>query len=134
MHPEKVLNYLPDLSDAQIAYLFGMPEADYRKVKQAYDDEAKEAAVKLLADRAFAEKVKRLPVLVYENTSPLAEHFRNCAGAHWYIQHALPGIPEPAFPYSPDPVPGIYLADICRLPASPNKTGSRTAGMLSGHS
>lgn len=73
MHPEKVLNYLPNLKDEQIAYLFGMTVEEYLKVKREYDNEAKDAATKLLQDKDFADKVAALPFRKNETVMILGE-------------------------------------------------------------
>ncbi|MBD0331149.1 MAG: hypothetical protein ICV66_00685 [Chitinophagaceae bacterium] len=54
MHPEKILNFLPEVQDEQIAYLFGMSVEEYRAAKREYDDEARKAASELLQDPEFA--------------------------------------------------------------------------------
>ena len=48
MHPEKVLNYLPDVQDEQIAYLFGMSVQEYRAAKTVYADDARSATTDIL--------------------------------------------------------------------------------------
>lgn len=73
MHPEKVLNYLPNLKDEQIAYLFGMSVTEYRAVRKKYDEQAKNAAIELLEDTTFANKVKELPFKKDETILVLGE-------------------------------------------------------------
>ncbi|WP_264524405.1 hypothetical protein [Flavobacterium sp. N502536] len=41
MHPEKFLNFLPNLNDDQIAQLYSMSIEEYRLAKKVYDDQAK---------------------------------------------------------------------------------------------
>lgn len=72
-HPEKVLNYLPNLKDEQVAYLYGMTVADYRTARKEYDNQAKNAATELLKDTGIALKVERLPFKKNDNILVLGE-------------------------------------------------------------
>lgn len=72
-HPEKVLNYLPDLNDEQISYLYGMTVEKYQSAKKEYDNEAKKAAGELLKNADFASKVDKLPFKKDETILVLGE-------------------------------------------------------------
>jgi lysophospholipase L1-like esterase len=72
-HPEKVLNYLPNLKDEQIAYLYGMPVHEYKSVKIEYEEQAKKAAIELLKSPLFAQKVAKLPFKKGETVLVLGE-------------------------------------------------------------
>jgi lysophospholipase L1-like esterase len=61
VHPEKVYFYLPGMDEAGIAALYGTDVETYRAVRARFDAAARGAAEELLADRAFAERVDRLP-------------------------------------------------------------------------
>lgn len=73
MHPEKVLNFAPDLGDGPIAALFGLDAAAYRAVKADFDARARQAAAELLADPSFAERVDRLPFRTGETVVAVGE-------------------------------------------------------------
>jgi acyl-CoA thioesterase-1 len=60
-HPEKILNFLPELTDTQIAALFHLDADDYQALKSRFQEQAREAAQELLADAAFADGIDRLP-------------------------------------------------------------------------
>lgn len=60
-HPEKILNFLPGLTDAQIAALFQLDAADYQALKSRFQEQARKAAQELLADAAFADGIDQLP-------------------------------------------------------------------------
>ncbi|MDP9864539.1 MULTISPECIES: SGNH/GDSL hydrolase family protein [Streptosporangium] len=60
-HPQKVLGYLGRLDDDRVAALFGLDVGSYRQMRQAHDEQARRAALDLLAEPGFAEKVDRLP-------------------------------------------------------------------------
>jgi acyl-CoA thioesterase-1 len=73
MHPEKVLNYLPDLKEEQIAYMFGMTLQAYKSTKKEYDNQAKKAATELLQNKDFTRKVDKLPFKKNETIVVLGE-------------------------------------------------------------
>jgi acyl-CoA thioesterase I len=85
MHPEKVLNYLPDLKDAQIAYLYGMTLDEYLSAKESYDNEAKSVAATLLKDDLFARKVDLLPFKKEETILVLGESTADALNSWVYI-------------------------------------------------
>lgn len=72
-HPEKILNFLPGLTDAQIAALFQLDAADYQALKSRFQEQAREAAQELLADAAFADGIDRLPFRAGEIVLGLGE-------------------------------------------------------------
>jgi acyl-CoA thioesterase I len=61
MHPEKVLNFLPDLNDQQISNLFGMTLQEYHSAKKVYADQAENAAKELLSNSEFSTQIEKLP-------------------------------------------------------------------------
>lgn len=60
-HLEKTYGYLPGMSEATAAALFGLDEATHREIKDRFDENAREAAQELLENRSLAERVDRLP-------------------------------------------------------------------------
>jgi acyl-CoA thioesterase I len=60
-HLEKLYGYLPGLDEALLARLFGLDLEEYRGVRGRFDANARDAALELLEDAPFAERVDRLP-------------------------------------------------------------------------
>lgn len=60
-HKEKLLSYIPGVNDANIAALWGLDAATYRRVRDEFAERAVQAAASLLADPGFAARVDRLP-------------------------------------------------------------------------
>ena len=60
-HAEKVLAYLPAVTDAHIAGMWGIKIGTYRGIRRHLDLQAQKAARDLLRDAGFAGLVKRLP-------------------------------------------------------------------------
>jgi len=60
-HPEKILAGMPGMSDALVAMLHNIDLVTYQTIKTHFDDNARNAAMDLLSDPAFAAQVDRLP-------------------------------------------------------------------------
>jgi lysophospholipase L1-like esterase len=60
-HLEKLYGYLPGMDEALLARLFGLDPEEYRAVKDRFEEGARDAALELLEDASFAERVDRLP-------------------------------------------------------------------------
>jgi acyl-CoA thioesterase-1 len=60
-HLEKTYGYLPGMSDATLATLFGVDEAAYRDTKNRFDKNARQAARELLENPDLSGHVDRLP-------------------------------------------------------------------------
>lgn len=60
-HPEKQFGFLPGLNEEVLAGMYGIDLATYREIKGRFDDNAHRAALELLDDPSFAERVDRLP-------------------------------------------------------------------------
>jgi acyl-CoA thioesterase I len=60
-HLEKTYGYLPGMSAATAAALFGMDEAAYRETKNRFEEKARGAAGELLAGGGLSGPVDRLP-------------------------------------------------------------------------
>lgn len=60
-HLEKLYGYLPGMDEALIARLFGLDLEEYREIRDRFDANARDAALELLEDASFAERVDRLP-------------------------------------------------------------------------
>ena len=85
MHPEKVLSYLPDLTDGQIASLYGMTLTEYTDAKTVYDNQAKQVATDLLLDNEFASKVAMLPFKKADTILILGESTTDALNSWAYI-------------------------------------------------
>lgn len=60
-HPEKTLAGMPGMSDALVAMLHNIDLVTYQTIKTHFADNARNAAIDLLSDHAFAAQVDRLP-------------------------------------------------------------------------
>lgn len=60
-HLEKLHGYLPGMDEALLARLFGLDLEEYREIRDRFDPNARDAALELLEDASFAERVDRLP-------------------------------------------------------------------------
>ncbi|KAF2340403.1 SGNH/GDSL hydrolase family protein [Flavobacterium tistrianum] len=90
MHPEKILNFLPDLNDGQIAQLYGMSIEEYQSAKKVYDVQAQNAASELLADPDFSFKIDRLPFKKNQTVLVIGESTADALNSWVYIlQHLL---------------------------------------------
>ncbi len=65
-HPEKILAGMPGMSDALVAMLHNIDLVTYQTIKTHFDDNARNAAMDLLSDPAFAARVDRLPFVAGE--------------------------------------------------------------------
>jgi lysophospholipase L1-like esterase len=60
-HLEKLYGYLPGMDEELLARLFGLDPEEYREIRDRFDANARDAALELLEDASFAERVDRLP-------------------------------------------------------------------------
>ncbi|MBB6672073.1 SGNH/GDSL hydrolase family protein [Cohnella nanjingensis] len=60
-HPEKLLGFVRHWDEPLIAALYGMDEAALRETRLALENQAREAAERLLANPVFAAGIDRLP-------------------------------------------------------------------------
>jgi len=60
-HLEKTYGYLPGVSGATLAALFGLDEAAYQDTRDRFDENARRAALELLAEEDLARRVDLLP-------------------------------------------------------------------------
>lgn len=65
-HPEKTLAGMPGMNDALVAMLHNIDLVTYQTIKTHFDDNARNAAMDLLSDPAFAARVDRLPFVADE--------------------------------------------------------------------
>lgn len=60
-HQEKMLGFARNIEDPVIAALYGMDTESYRSIRSDLEQQAIHAALQLLEDAAFADRVDRLP-------------------------------------------------------------------------
>ncbi len=60
-HLDKEFDYLPGMTPATMAQLLGLDFATYQRLREEHDARARQAALGLLTDAEFAERVARLP-------------------------------------------------------------------------
>ena len=65
-HPEKTLAGMPGMNDALVAMLHNIDLVTYQTIKTHFDDNARNVAMDLLSDPAFAARVDRLPFVAGE--------------------------------------------------------------------
>lgn len=85
MHPEKFLNFLPNLNDEQIAHLYGMSIEEYQLAKKVYDDQAQNAASELLTNSDFAFKIDKLPFKKNQTVLVIGESTADALNSWVYI-------------------------------------------------
>lgn len=61
IHVEKLLADFPGITDDNIAAIFSIDGAQYRSIRNGFNENARKTAETLLADPEFAELVDRLP-------------------------------------------------------------------------
>ena len=74
-HLEKTYGYLPGMSEATVAALFGLDEATYREIQDRFDENARAAAQEFLADPSLAGRVDRLPFQAGETVLGVGDSF-----------------------------------------------------------
>lgn len=60
-HPEKLLPFARNMDEQTLAAIYGMEVDTYRAIKHRLTQQARDAALEMLEDSAFAVKVDRLP-------------------------------------------------------------------------
>lgn len=71
--PQKLLPFLPGLSQATLAALFDLPEERYRQLLDGFTAQARWAATGLLEDAEFAAGIDRLPFLPGQHVLVIGE-------------------------------------------------------------
>jgi acyl-CoA thioesterase-1 len=87
IHPEKVFGFLPGMSVANLAALYGLDEPAYAAIRDRFAAQAAAAARDLLAEPAFAAAVDRLPfsaghtlAVIGESTTDAADSWLEIIG------------------------------------------------------
>lgn len=89
MHPEKFLNFLPNLNDEQIAQLYGMSIEEYQLAKKVYDDQAQNTASELLTNSDFTFKIDKLPFKKNQTVLVIGESTADALNSWVYILQYL---------------------------------------------
>jgi acyl-CoA thioesterase-1 len=79
IHPEKVFAFLPGMTPANLAALYGLDEPAYSAVRDRFGAQTAAAASDLLTEPEFAAAVDRLPFLVGETLAVIGESTTDAA-------------------------------------------------------
>lgn len=72
-HPAKMLGFAKNIDDNVIAELYGMTAESFRSIRDRLEQQGRDAALQLLADAAFADRVDRLPFKQEETVIGIGE-------------------------------------------------------------
>jgi acyl-CoA thioesterase I len=73
IHPEKVFAFLPGMTPANLAALYGLDEQDYATIRDRFCAQTAAAAKDLLTEPGFAAAVDRLPFLAGQTLAIIGE-------------------------------------------------------------
>ncbi|HTW01800.1 MAG TPA: SGNH/GDSL hydrolase family protein [Streptosporangiaceae bacterium] len=79
VHPEKVFAFLPGMTPANLAALYGLDEPAYKAICDRFCEQASAAAAELLSDLQFAAAVDRLPFLAGQTLAVIGESTTDAA-------------------------------------------------------
>jgi acyl-CoA thioesterase I len=79
IHPEKVFAFLPGMTPANLAALYGLDESAYTAIRDRFCAQVSAAAGELLSEPEFAAAVDRLPFLVGETLAVIGESTTDAA-------------------------------------------------------
>ncbi|MBO0776802.1 MAG: SGNH/GDSL hydrolase family protein [Actinobacteria bacterium] len=79
VHPEKVFDYLPGMTPANLAALYGLDEPGYRALRDRYAAQARQAAQALLAGQPLSAAAARLPFAAAETVAVVGESTTDAA-------------------------------------------------------
>jgi acyl-CoA thioesterase I len=99
IHPEKVFDFLPGMTTANLAALYGLGETAYLTLRDRFARQARQAAEELLADQATAAAVDALAFLpgstvavIGESTSDAADSWCQVLGQLLQLRRPDAGI------------------------------------------
>lgn len=95
IHPEKVFGFLPGMSPANLAALYGLDESAYAAVRDCFCAQTAAAARDLLAEPEFAALVDRLPLLAGQTLAVIGESSTDAADSWLEILGHLVGLRRP---------------------------------------
>ena len=79
VHPEKVFDYLPGMTPANLAALYGLDEPGYRALRDRYAAQARRAAEALLTEQPLSAAVARLPFAAADTVAVVGESTTDAA-------------------------------------------------------
>jgi acyl-CoA thioesterase-1 len=79
VHPEKVFPFLPGMTPANLAALYGLDEPAYAAVRDRFSAQTAAAARELLTDPEFAATVDRLPFRAHQTLAVIGESTTDAA-------------------------------------------------------
>jgi acyl-CoA thioesterase I len=79
IHPEKVFPFLPGMTPANLAALYGLDEAGYAAIRDRFTAQTEAAARGLLAEPGFAAAVDRLPFAAGQTLAVIGESTTDAA-------------------------------------------------------
>lgn len=79
VHPEKVFDYLPGMTPANLAALYGLDEPGYRALRDRYAAQARQAAQALLAEQSLSVAADRMPFTAGEMVAVVGESTTDAA-------------------------------------------------------
>ena len=95
IHPEKVFAFLPGMTPANLAALYGVDEPAYAAIRGRFAAQTAEAAKGLLADPDFAAAVDRLPFPAGQTLAVIGESTTDAADSWLEILRHLIGLRRP---------------------------------------
>jgi acyl-CoA thioesterase-1 len=96
VHPEKVFAFLPGMSAANLAALYGLDEAAYAAIRDRFAAQTEAAARELLAEPEFAAAVDRLPFSAGQTLAVIGESTTDAADSWLEILGHLIRLRRPA--------------------------------------
>jgi acyl-CoA thioesterase I len=95
IHPEKVFDFLPGMTPANLAALYGLDEATYTAVRDGFATQTRQAASDLLADPNLAAALGRLPFAPGSTVVVIGESTTDAEDSWLEILHHLLGRTRP---------------------------------------
>ena len=95
IHPEKVFAFLPGMTPANLAALYGVDEPAYAAIRERFTAQTAEAAKGLLAEPGFAAAVDRLPFPAGQTLAVIGESTTDAADSWLEILRHLIGLRQP---------------------------------------
>jgi acyl-CoA thioesterase-1 len=96
IHPEKVFAFLPGMSAANLAALYGLDEPAYAAIRDRFAAQTSAAARELLAEPGFAAAVERLPFTAGQTLAVIGESTTDAADSWLEILGHLIMLRRPA--------------------------------------
>jgi acyl-CoA thioesterase I len=95
IHPEKVFPFLPGMTTANLAALYGMDEPAYAAIRERFAAQTAAAAKDLLAEPSFGAAVDRLPFADGQTLAVIGESTTDAADSWLEILGHLIGLRRP---------------------------------------